>query len=217
MIPDWTKYGGFAIAPCLPCCAEPCPPPGKMLIPALTEATHIWYANLAAATAVLADAKQVSSCIGFCSSSPKIAVLQASDGPFMLTGYGDGDGPSYPKMWGSINLVAGSVTSIAYDLISAAIGTSLTGTVVGKIYDDTGTLLDTQTASGEAGLAHLTGTMTFAPVPTTGRYIIYVEASCTLGVPYPAIFTITSDKATTTNTIVALYDTGAASPSCLAC
>lgn len=204
------------VDPCTPCVV--CPPTNKMLIPPLTEATGIWFASLAAAAAAFANPKLTSGCIGYQSqASPSIASFSATDGPFTLTGQGDTDTGTHPLMWGSLNLVSGSVLSCAYDIF-AGLGTPLTTTITVRIYNNVGVLLQTLTATGNAGNVHLTGTLNFTPVGYTGRFIVYAEiAGPSSDIQPPGSFAFTSNNTTTTNLITALYDTGAMVPSCLDC
>lgn len=169
----------------------------KLLLPPLTEFTGDWYADCAAAAAVLTDPLQVSNCVGFCGGAPGKTSFTATDGGTSLTlAVGDASGAS---TWGGLNLVAGQTITVA----CTPGGADLTV----KIYDDTGTLVE------DSGLT--TTPFVSGALPYTGRYTVNVVVSGVGAVSTSA--TITSSGALSVNPIQARYDLGLDCPTTLNC
>lgn len=191
---------------------EACP---KMLIPPLTESTGDWYENCAAA----ADAMDPetgyvgTNCITY-NLSPNYASFSATGGSSLaLTCATSTVTPGF-KQYASINLVAGQSLSMAFTA-TADTGSFQTGV---EVYDDTGTLLDSNlsavnAASGTLNAFPATGSV----APYTGRYIVAWFVNAVLGSISSGSATFTSSGTMSVNSIQALYDTGLDCPSRLNC
>lgn len=179
---------------------EACP---KLYLPILTESTGDWYADCAAAAAVLADPTQVSNCVGFLGTATPTSSFTATGGSSLAWSVTDTSPPGASNFWGSFNGVKGDVINTTWT------DTLIFGPGGGYfLYDDTGTLID-------SFLSH-SGSGTSIALPYTGRYTIEVVA-----VGDPSTLTLSgtagSSGVMTTNDIQALYDTGLTCPSRLNC
>jgi hypothetical protein len=173
---------------------EACP---RLRLPPLTEATGVWYADEAAATAALADL--VSNCAGY-SDRTDIA-FGATDGGSSLTlaGQDDGIDPLF-TMWGSVNVEPGETLSAAFTITNP----HAAATARLRIYDAAGVLLETLTSTSA------TGTLTSA-VLAGGRYTAEVQGGRTDGAAtdmLTASFVLTATGTMTVNPVVALWDDG---------
>lgn len=178
---------------------EACP---KLYLPPLTESTGDWYADCAAADAVLTDALQVSNCVGFNEGGPGLTAFTATDGGTSLTL--DSDGAAGCSMWGSVNCESAATVTVA--------GTTSTSSanVEVFIYDYTGTLVE------DSGGAVATPFVS-AALPYPGRYIIKINVTPSGGGAADVAGVITSSDTMSVNEIQALYDTGLGCPARLNC
>jgi len=165
----------------------------KLLLPPLTEDSGTWYADCAAADAVLTDADQVSNCVGFCEGGPGLTAFTATDGGTSLTlATTHGSAVSVSQTcWGGVNAEDGETITA-----TATVGAGTAGLVV-NIYDDTGTLVE---SSGS-----VSSPWTSAALPYTGRYTIsvIVDTSSTT-TTFSAV--ISSSGTMSVNEIQARYD-----------
>lgn len=173
---------------------EACP---RLRLPPLTEATGVWYADEAAATAALDDL--VSNCAGY-SDRTDIA-FGATDGGSSLTlaGQDDGIDPLF-TMWGSVNVEPGETLSAAFTITNP----HAAATARLRIYDAAGVLLETLTSTSA------TGTLTSAALDG-GRYTAEVRGGRTDGAAtdmLTASFVLTATGTMTVNPVVALWDDG---------
>jgi len=173
----------------------------KLLLPPLTESTGTWYADCAAADAVLTDADQVSNCVGFCEGGPGLTAFTATDGGTSLTLAVTGVAGA--AAWGGINAEDGETITVT--------GTVSTGTVslTVDIYDDTGTLVESSGSS-------VSSPWTSAALPYTGRYSVRAVVQSTVGSDDTS-GVITSSGTMSVNEIQALWDNGLTCPSRLDC
>lgn len=181
---------------------EACP---KMLLPPLTESTGDWYADCAAADAVLTDALQVSNCTGYIEPDSGVDSFTATGGGALNFVLGaSGTASTTGPMWGSFTADAGDIISVAQN--------GDPGDITAILYDYTGTLVEDFSGSVTSGVSS-------AALPYTGRYIIMVNV---VFPPPSAPFTslnvdVTSDGAFDVHTIQALYDSSLTCPSRLNC
>lgn len=173
----------------------------KLLLPPLTESTGTWYADCAAADAVLTDASQVSNCVGFFVPDAGIDTITATDGGTSLAlrvqdstlGGFSGTG----AMYGGINAEAGETITVT--------GTTDGGTydISASVYDDTGTLVEDFSTTGST-------TATSSALPYTGRYTVIVSMTTPPPgtPPTDMTATITSSGTMSVNEIQARYDLG---------
>lgn len=195
---------------------EACP---KMLIPPRTESTNTWYASCADAATAITD--HVSNCIGYISQLP-FTTFTATDGGTSFTLYALAaailSAGTYGRgitMWGSLNLVGGSTLTVTITM-STSSGTLTSATQDYYLYDQNGTLVDSQ--SGPGGYS---GPIVFnSSISATARYTVAVEITLT---GHPAPFNLTTQSVfTSTNTmsvnpVQALYDVGLDCPARLNC
>lgn len=187
---------------------EACP---KMQIPPLTESSGSWYADETTAQSKINN--QTSNCVGFVDSL-NFTSWSATDGgaslAFDMNGFSS-DPYNIASMWGSINIIAGSTTSVAYSIVPDMGGYG--GVMNVRLYDYEGTLIQTKTAfTGTDPNDTASGTLVFDPVGYTGRYIVKVE--CTGYEPNEVAFeaTWTSSGTMSVNQVQALYDVGVDCP-----
>lgn len=166
----------------------------KLLLPPLTESTGDWYADCAAAAAVLTDALQVSNCVGYCGfvGFDPLVSFTATDGGSSLSFsiVTTGPEPGVMPIYGSVNAVGGQAITVA----------SSGGQYVAfSIYDDTGTLVEAITTPGMTS-------QTSSALPYTGRYTIEVSLFDPGDMPTTWTATITSSGTMSVNPIQARYD-----------
>lgn len=178
----------------------------KLLLPPLTESTGDWYADCAAADAVLTDPLQVSNCVGYYGggSGNLPDTFAATDGGSSLSFSATWGSPTsgFGDCYGGVNAEAGETISFAF-----------TGGTLGSadIYDDAGALVES-IASGSSPI-------TSAALPYTGRYTFRVRTFVFIMDPpfTSASITATSSGAMSVNPIQALYDVGLTCPARLNC
>ncbi len=173
---------------------EACP---KLLLPPLTESTGDWYADCAAAAAVLTDPLQVSNCIGYCAPEYGSTDFSASGGSspsFTVT-----NGSGGMAVYFSVNAAAGDVLTFTW-----------TGDRVGilEVYDDAGVLVSSD--------IQYPGPATSVALPYSGKYTIRAALlAADMSTSYSGA--ISSSGAMTTNPPQALYDIGLDCPARLDC
>ena len=182
----------------------------KLLLPPLTESTGDWYADCAAAQAAIDD--YASNCVGWINNTPYTSFV-ATDGGSSLELDATIDLGIVNQtivMWGSINLEAGDVLTVAFTTANTH-GSPL---VRGNLYDDTGTFIE----EIENNVA--SGNLVFSAAGYTGRYTLAVVAGRNDGAATDSItgdFTATSSGTMSVNPIQALYDVGLPCPARLNC
>lgn len=169
----------------------------KLLLPPLTESTGDWYADCAAADAVLTDAAQVSNCVGCYGGGTGNApdAFTATDGGTSLSFSGTWGSPTagFGDCYGGVNAEAGETLSFAFTGGTQA---------EADIYDDTGTLIESLGPSGS--------TLVSSALPYTGRYTFRVRTFVSIMDPpfTAASMTATSSGTLSVNPIQARYDIG---------
>lgn len=188
----------------MPCCVT-CPPTDPYLeLPIGTEDTGDWYADLTAAQDAIND--QTSDCAGY--TDVAFDTFTVTNSTNALTMAETTTFPVIVGVWGCFNSVSGDVIEVAF----TATATTGTPVIIVTIYDDAWTEIWTD------GDTATSGVLTSSALPATGKYYIHCTcASDFLGADLDAEYTVSSGGTMTVNTIVALYDTGGASPSCLYC
>jgi len=178
----------------------------KLLLPPLTEDSGTWYADCAAADAIIAD--QVSNCVGYVDTdSGSITSFTATDGGTSLTLAVVllAANTSSPPSYGGISLATSGTISIAWTATAAG-----AGRINAAIYDDTGTVVD-QTA----------GPVTTNPFVSTslppGRYTVRVQTIDLSGTQTAYSIVITSSGTMSVNEIQARWDNGLTCASTLDC
>jgi len=177
----------------------------KLLLPPLTELTGDWYASCADAASVISA--QVSDCVGYFEIGTHLASFSASGGSSFSVnetfsaGYIGGDGT---QAWGGVNGVAGDSLILTWSATSSG-----SVQVIFEIYDDTGTLIDTQSGTSSP--------LTSIALPYTGRYTVQftiIDADTDVS---DATFMVSSSGTMSTNPIQARWDDGLTCASTLDC
>lgn len=205
---------------------DPCLEFELMSAPGLPTISVLVFSNLSAA--ILAIQNQVSNCIGyFRNFSSSTDTFSANDLGSSISLHGTRnlgiDAGVATTMSCSLNLQISSILSIDYNIIKLA---SDFGTPQAKayIYDNQGNLLENFSATGISGASSppLTGTFTSAPLPYSGRYIIWVSGINlpnfgSGGAKVDSTFVISSSDTLSIYEAVALYANGANCPSRIRC
>jgi len=177
----------------------------KLLLPPLTESTGTWYADCAAADAVLTDALQVSNCVGYCGfvGFDPLVSFTATDGGSSLSFsiVTTSPEPGVMPIYGSVNAESGETITVA---------SSGGQYVTFSIYDDTGTLVEALTTPGVT-------TLTSSALPYTGRYTVEVSLFDPGDMPTTWTASITSSGTMSVNPIQARYDLGLTCAATLDC
>ena len=137
----------------------------KLLLPPLTEDSGTWYADCAAADAVLTS-DQVSNCAGYIESLTGITTFTATDNTTDIELVADltTEGGTSPIMWAGFNGEAGETLLVTFG--GTFSGLPPVVSYEAFLYDDTGVLID---SSGVVSSAPFEWQPT---LPYTGRYTI---------------------------------------------
>ncbi len=176
----------------------------KLLLPPLTESTGDWYADCAAAAAVLTDPLRVASCIAYSGAPGGIDSFSASGGSSlsMTEGASGGDGDTADFTSG-INAEAGETLSCSISTDGGLTVAAMT------IYDYDGNLVESVDCSGGGG--------TSSPLPYTGPYIVIIGGEADSPTFSSFSVSVTSSGTLTVNPIQARYDGGLDCPNTLDC
>lgn len=171
----------------------------KLLLPPLTESTGDWYADCAAAAAVLTSS-QVSNCVGYIESLTGVTTFTATDNTTDLDLSADftSEGNTSPLMWGGFNAEAGETLLMTFG--GTFSGLPPVVSYEAFLYDDTGTLID---SSGVISSAPFEWQPT---LPYTGRYTLSFYGGG--GNCLAAAADITATGTFSVNPIQARYDLG---------
>lgn len=206
------------------------PPYTGMMLPVLTESTGDWYADEPSAQTVIDN--NTRNCVGYSdltAANYDAFTWSATDGGSSLAISGSAtDGfsgdPNVMGFYASLDLEAGETISVAWAYTGSASGPGSENQGFSKItiYGSDGVLIETVNHDIAAGATSDSGTLVSSTLPSTGRYIVlFVIKPAFVALPntvdYTVNYTATSSGTLSVNKIQALYDTGGASPSCLAC
>lgn len=188
---------------------EACP---KFILPLFAEGTGTWYADCAAADAMLTDPLQVSNCVGVYQSpaEPGVDTFSASSGgssvSLTVSDSTAGGFSATGLMYGCINAEAGETISVN---CSSDGGTFDIGAA---LYDMNGSLIENFSTVASSSAAT-------SPLPYTGKYYVGFSASIPPpGTPPTTLTgTISASGTATVNEIQALYDAGMTCPARLDC
>jgi len=172
----------------------------KLLLPPLTESTGDWYASCADAATVLTDPLKTSNCVGYNQGGPGLSAFTATDGGTSLTLACTG--VAGVITWGGVNCVGGQTLTVNASVSAGTVD------VIVQIYDDTGTLVDSTTATSPP--------WTSSALPYTGRYTVRIVVESTTGSANTSAV-ITSSGTMSVNPIAAAWDNGLTCPSYLNC
>jgi len=182
----------------------------KLLLPPLTEISGDWYADCAAADAVLTSSA-VSNCLGYV-STPVVLDSFTATGDLDLsseTHTAGADNQAGQTMWGCVNVVDGDTLSVDFDATETVTNPNPgLANVSVDIYDGDG-------VSIYSNIFYFTGSTTdtaSVSVPYTGRYTVSISISTrsgdAAGETAELDAQISSSGTITANEIQGIYDVG---------